>query len=59
MGSGKTPGNGIGGRSRRQELRLGSKEAFYEALGQTLGMDVVKRALGFSIGLRKVSDWAL
>jgi hypothetical protein len=22
-------------------------------------MDVVKRALGFSIGLRKVSDWAL
>jgi hypothetical protein len=35
-GYGKTPGNDIGGRSKRQELRLGNKEAFYEFLGQTL-----------------------
>jgi hypothetical protein len=34
-GPGKIPGNGIRGRSRRQELRLGGKKTC-EALGQTL-----------------------
>jgi hypothetical protein len=34
-GPGKVLSNGIGGRSRRQKLCLGSKETFYEVLGQT------------------------
>jgi hypothetical protein len=55
---GKTPGNGIRGRSRRQQLRLESKGTFYEALGRITGLEV-KRAVGFSIGLLKVRDWTL
>jgi hypothetical protein len=50
-GHGKAPGNSIRGRSRRQELCLGSKETFYEVLGQTRRLEVMKRAVGFSIGL--------
>jgi hypothetical protein len=34
-GPSKTTGNSIRGRSRRQELHLGSKKTLYEALGQT------------------------
>jgi hypothetical protein len=56
-GPGKTPGNGIGGRSRRQELCLGSKETFYVVLGQTHRLEIVKRVVRFSIGLWKVTDW--
>jgi hypothetical protein len=55
-GLGKTPG--IRGWSSRQELRLGSKGSFFEALRQTLGLKIVKRAVGISIVLVKVSDWA-
>jgi hypothetical protein len=51
--------SGIRRRSRRQELSLGSKKTFYEALEQTHELEVVKRAVGISIGLRKVSDWTL
>jgi hypothetical protein len=47
------------GQRTKLELHLGSKETFYEALGQTVGLQVVKRAVRFSIGLRKVSDWTL
>jgi hypothetical protein len=53
----KTAGNGIRGRSRSKELRLGNKKTLYEALEQTLDSEVVKRAVGISIGLRKMSDW--
>jgi hypothetical protein len=55
----RTTGNGIRGRSRRQELRLGSVKALHEVLGQTLELEVVKRAVGFSSRLRKVIDWIL
>jgi hypothetical protein len=51
-GPGNTPGNRIRGRSRIQELCLGSKETIYETLGQTSRLEVVKRADGSSIGLR-------
>jgi hypothetical protein len=42
-GPGKTHGNGIGGRSRGQELCLGSRDTFCEALGQTGGREVSSR----------------
>jgi hypothetical protein len=58
-GLGKTTGNGIRGRSRRQELRLGSRKAANDALGQTLELEVVKRVVGISIRLRKVSECTL
>jgi hypothetical protein len=43
------------GRIRRQELRLGSLKTLYEALGQTLELEVVNRAVGASIRLRKMN----
>jgi hypothetical protein len=55
----RTTSNGIRGRSRRQELRLGSVKILYETLGQILDLEDVKRAVGISIGLRKVSDWTM
>jgi hypothetical protein len=51
---GETTGNRIRGRSRRQELRLGSMKTLYEALVQTLVSEV-----GISSGLQEVSDWTL
>jgi hypothetical protein len=56
---GKTTGNGITGRNRRLELRLGSKKTLYENLEQTPELEAVKRAVGISSGLRKVSHCAL
>jgi hypothetical protein len=53
-----TPGNRIRGRSRRQELCLGSKKTIYEAFGQTSRLEV-RWADGFTIELRKMSDWTL
>jgi hypothetical protein len=58
-GPGKTPANGIRGRSRRQELRVGSKRAFNKTISHTLGLEVPKRAVEFSVGLRKMSDGTL
>jgi hypothetical protein len=57
-GPGKTVSNGIRGRSRRQELNLASKRTLYEPLGQTHALEVLKRAVGISIGLRNVTGWA-
>jgi hypothetical protein len=51
--------NGTRGRGLKQELRLESKRTLYEALGQTHELEVVKRVIGISIGLRKVSDRTL
>jgi hypothetical protein len=48
--------NGIRDLGVRRELHLGSKETFYETLGQTHELDVVKRAIEISIGMRKVCD---
>jgi hypothetical protein len=39
----------------RRELHLGSKETFYEALGQIIGLEVTKQAVEFSFGLQKMS----
>jgi hypothetical protein len=47
--------NGIREQGLRREQRLGRKEAFYESLGQIIGLEVVKRAVKSSIGLRKIS----
>lgn len=54
-----TSGNGIREQSRRQELHLGSVKTLYEARGQTLVLEVVKREVGTSIRLHKMSDWTL
>jgi hypothetical protein len=43
-------------RGLRRELRLGSKETFYKALGQIIGLEVAKRVVGPWAGLREVSD---
>jgi 5-methylcytosine-specific restriction endonuclease McrA len=51
--------NDITDRGLRRELRLGSRDVFYEALGQTLELEIVKRAVGISMRSRKVSDWTL
>jgi hypothetical protein len=51
--------SGIRYRGLRRELSLGSKKTFYEALRQTLGLEVVKRTVGYSIGLWEVGDWTL
>jgi hypothetical protein len=44
---------------RRQETSLGRVKTLYEALGQTLELEVVKLAVGVSIRLRKMCDWTL
>jgi hypothetical protein len=51
----KTAGNGIRGRSRRQELRLGSVKTLYETRGQTHELKVVKRGGGTAIRLPKIN----
>jgi hypothetical protein len=51
--------NGIKNRGLRRELRLRSKEIFYEALGQIIGPEVVKRVLESSVKLQKLGDWTL
>jgi hypothetical protein len=38
----------------REQLHLESKETFYEALGQIIGLEVVKQAVEFSVGLQKM-----
>jgi hypothetical protein len=47
--------SGIRDRGLRWELHLGSKETFYEALRQNIGLEVAKRAVEFFIGLWKIS----
>jgi hypothetical protein len=51
--------NGTRDRGLRGQLRLGSKRALNKTVRQTLGLEVVKRIVGISIGLREVSDWTL
>jgi hypothetical protein len=48
-------GNGLRGRRRSYELILENKEMFHEALGQTIGLEVVKYAVGSSVRIRKTS----
>jgi hypothetical protein len=51
----REPGNGIRGRSRRQELRLGSKATFYDALGQIIRLEFVMLTIRSSVRIRKMS----
>jgi hypothetical protein len=48
---GKTTDNGIKGRSETQQLYLESSRISYETLEQITGLEVVKRAVAFCIGL--------
>jgi hypothetical protein len=50
-----TTGNGIRGRSRRQELCPRSQKILYETLGQTFKLEVMKRAVVTSVRRRKTS----
>jgi hypothetical protein len=43
----------------KEELRLGKKKILHETVKQTRESEVVKRALGISIGLQNVSAWTL
>jgi hypothetical protein len=43
----------------KDQLRLGGKKAFNKTIRQTLGLEVAKRAVEFSIWLRKMSGWTL
>jgi hypothetical protein len=51
--------NDIRNRGLKQQLRLGSKKEFNKAVRQTLGLEVLKRVAGISIGLWEVSNWTL
>jgi hypothetical protein len=42
-------GNDISNLDLTQQLCLGSKETFYEALGQTIKLEIVKRTSGSSM----------
>jgi hypothetical protein len=43
--------NGIRDRGLKQQLSLGRKEIFYEALRQTIGLEIVKRTVGSFVGI--------
>jgi hypothetical protein len=47
--------NDIRDQGLRQQLCLGSNKTFYEALGQIIGLEVMKQAVEFAIGLQKMS----
>jgi hypothetical protein len=47
--------SGVRDRGMKQHLCLGSKEAFYEALGQTIGLEIVKLAARYSARIKKIS----
>jgi hypothetical protein len=47
--------NGIRDRGWKNQLGLGTKETFYDALRKTLGLDAVKLAAGSSVRIRKMS----
>jgi hypothetical protein len=58
-GTGNAFGNGMRDWGTKQELFLGGKGTLIKALRQTLGLEVIKMAVGSSIGLQKTSDRAL
>jgi hypothetical protein len=45
--------NGINGEGERQQLCLGNKETFYEVLGQTIGLEIVRHTIRSSVRIRK------
>jgi hypothetical protein len=51
--------NGIRNRGLKQQLSRGSKEIFYEALKQTIGLKVVKGTVRSSVRIRKMSGRTL
>jgi hypothetical protein len=57
-GTHKAFGNGIRDRGIKQQLFLGGQRTLNEALKQTLVLEVLKLAVGFSIRLRRTSDRA-
>jgi hypothetical protein len=50
-----TTGNGIRGRIRRQEPRLGSRAALNKTFRKTVELEVAKQTVGTSTRLRKMS----
>jgi hypothetical protein len=46
---------GIRNRGLRRQLRRGSREIFYEVLGQAIGQEVMKRTVWSSVRIRKTS----
>jgi hypothetical protein len=54
-----TTSNGIKGRSRRQDLHMGSMMTLHEASGQTLGFKFAKQTFGTCIRLSKMTTRTL
>jgi hypothetical protein len=51
--------NRLKNRGARRHLHLQIERVFIKTVRQTLGLEVAKQAVEFSIGLREVSDWTL
>jgi hypothetical protein len=47
--------NGIRSQGLKQQLHLGNNETFYEALEQTIELEIVKRTIAYSVRIRKTS----
>jgi hypothetical protein len=52
-------GSGIRNRDLMEHIHVGSKRAFSKIIKKTFRLDVVKRAVEFSIGLEKMSERTL
>jgi hypothetical protein len=51
--------NGTRNRDFKEPLRLGNKRTTSGIYRKTIGLEIVKRAVRISSGMRKVTDWTL
>jgi hypothetical protein len=51
--------NGTGNRDFEEQPRLGSERTTSGIYRKTIGLEIVKRAVGISSGLRKIRNWTL
>jgi hypothetical protein len=51
--------NGTGNRDFKEQLRLGNERTTSRIYGKTIGLEIVKRAVRISSGMRKVTNWTL
>jgi hypothetical protein len=51
--------NGTRNRDFKEQLHLGNERTTSRIYRKTIGLEIVKRALRISSGMRKVTDWTL
>jgi hypothetical protein len=51
--------NGTRNRDFKEQLRLGNERTTSRIYRKTIGLEIVKRAVRISSGMRKVTDWTL